>query len=275
MNSDIRILVSFKGHRKRHHLEKLLGSIGATRYLLDLWLTAAQQRPDGHLKDWNAKDIAIAAGYSGKPQKFVDSLLESGFLDKSGEGYCLHDWAEHQPWCCGAPRRSQQAKKAAEERWAGGRQGVEQGATGGGALDNFLSDPKLDRASELSSECKSHALSINEHKPNSDTNNAPSPSPSPIRNLSVSSPLPSPEPEPDPLPPAHAPALVLFRDNIEPLTPYVEKEIMKAVTKYGLTEVNAAIREAAIYKKRSWGYCREVLEGKAARGEVTGGRSEA
>ena len=245
-------------------MEKLLGSIGATRYLVDLWLTAAQQRPDGDLKGWRAKDIAIAAGYPGKPQKFVDSLLESGFLDTDGEGYRLHDWAEHQPWCCGAPRRSQQAQKAAAERWTGGRQGSAQGSTGVDPVDNFLSAPKTEGASEPSSECKSDARSIIEHKPNSDTNNAPSPSPSPIRNLSVTSPLPSPEPEPDSLPPA----LVLFRDNIEPLTPYVEKEIMKAVIKYGLTEVKAAIRETAIYKKRSWGYCKEVLEGKAARGEM-------
>jgi len=251
MNSDIRILVSFKGHRKRHHLEKLLGSIGATRYLLDLWLTAAQQRPDGHLKDWNAKDIAIAAGYSGKPQKFVDSLLESGFLDRDGEGYRLHDWSEHQPWCCGAPRRSEDARKAAEVRWGGGRQAP------AGVVPTPVNTP-----SSPTSECKNHAPSMEGHVPPSVS------SPSPI----LSS--PSPEREPEPLPPTHAPALVLFRDNIEPLTPYVEKEIMKAVIKYGLPEVIAAIREAAIYKKRSWGYCKEVLEGKAARGEVTGGRSE-
>lgn len=245
MNSDIRILVSFKGHRKRHHLERLLGSIGATRYLVDLWLTAAQQRPDGNLKGWDAKDIAIAAGYSGKPQKFVDSLLKSGFLDKDEEGYRLHDWGEHQPWCCGAPRRSEQAQKAAQERWQGRRDTPSESQHRVG-----------DIPSAPNSESRNHAPSINEHMPLSVS------SPSPI----LSS--PSPERDPEPLPLVHAPALVLFKDNIEPLTPYVEKEIMKAVIKYGLTEVEAVIHEAVIFNKRSWGYCREILQGKAARGEI-------
>lgn len=215
MNSDIRIQVSFSGHRKRHHLEKLLGSIRATRYLVDLWLTAAQQRPDGNLEDWNEKDIAIAAGYTGKPQKFVDSLLESGFPDRDGAGYRLHDWAQHQPWCCGAPRRSEQARKAAAERWGQGGQPPDKGSTTPGHTPD-KGRPSLGQTpSTPTSECKNDARSINEHMPLSAS------SPSPNRILSFPNPEPIPQPIPEPEDPGKAlisqlpPAVKSFLEGYE------------------------------------------------------------
>ena len=118
MNNDIRISVSFRGHRKRVKLERILGA-KATGYPLDLWLTVAQQRPDGHLKDWDEIDIALAAGYRRAPSKFVQALCNCGFLEKDGDGYRLHDWEDHQPWACGAEHRSAAARKAAMARWKG------------------------------------------------------------------------------------------------------------------------------------------------------------
>ena len=51
MNTDIRIKVSFRDHRKRKRLRSLLRP-GATDYLLDLWLATAMNHPDGVLAGW-------------------------------------------------------------------------------------------------------------------------------------------------------------------------------------------------------------------------------
>ena len=106
MNTDIRLLISFKGHRKRKRLKMILGE-GYLDYLIDLWLTAAEDRPDGILTGWDEIDIALAAGWEhDNHQKLIDAFMECGFLDKYDEYYCIHDWDEHQGWACGAKARS-------------------------------------------------------------------------------------------------------------------------------------------------------------------------
>ena len=118
MNTDIRLLVSFKNHRKRKRLKMLLGP-GSTDYLIDIWLTAAEDRPDGILTSWDELDIAIAAGWEEDPAALVDALVKTKWIDKDSDGtYLLHDWEEHQGWACGAKARSSAAKKAANIRWA-------------------------------------------------------------------------------------------------------------------------------------------------------------
>lgn len=114
MNSDIRLAISFKGHRKRAKLERLLGDPRALNYLIDLWLTVALDRPEGILIGWDVEDIASAAGYFKKnSQKLVDALIGSGWLDQKDGIYILHDWEEHQGWASGAKVRSESARKAA------------------------------------------------------------------------------------------------------------------------------------------------------------------
>jgi hypothetical protein len=116
LNSDIRLYVSFKGHRKRLKLRRVLGE-SATDYLIDLWLTVAQDRPDGVLTGWDESDIALAAGWEGEPQELVKALIDCRLLDE-GECYSLHDWAEHQPWACNAQQRSDRARRSAMARWS-------------------------------------------------------------------------------------------------------------------------------------------------------------
>ena len=115
-NSDIRISVSFKGHRKRKKLKAIIGP-DATDYLLDLWIATAQNHPGGHLGDMDEFDIALEAGWDGDPKVFVDALVECKLLDKNGYGYILHDWEEHQPWVVHAPERTAKARNAAQARW--------------------------------------------------------------------------------------------------------------------------------------------------------------
>jgi hypothetical protein len=117
MNTDIRISVSFKNHRKRKKLTRILG-IGSDIYLIDLWITVAMDCPEGILFGWDKNDIADSCNWNDDPKILVDALIECNFLEKDSDGnYSIHDWCEHQGWACKAKERSIKAKKAAEARW--------------------------------------------------------------------------------------------------------------------------------------------------------------
>ena len=117
MNKDIRLATSFKGHRKRKKLKRILG-IGAEVYLIDLWLTVAMDCPEGVLVGWDEDDIADACEWGGDPKELVDALIESHWLEKDSDGeYILHDWCEHQGWACNASARSEAARKNILLRW--------------------------------------------------------------------------------------------------------------------------------------------------------------
>ncbi|GAB6096418.1 hypothetical protein JCM14469_26710 [Desulfatiferula olefinivorans] len=118
MNSDIRLSIGFKNHRKRKKLRRLVGD-RADSYLIDLWLTVALDRPDGVLTGWNADDVADSCGWEGEPKMLLDALTESGWIDVAEDGLMVvHDWSEHQSWACKAGLRSELARKAAEKRWS-------------------------------------------------------------------------------------------------------------------------------------------------------------
>lgn len=184
MNTDIRLAVSFRGHRKRKRLRLLLGP-GSTDYLLDLWIATAMNHPDGILTGMDETDIALEAGWEGEPQAFVAALLECRLLEKTEHGYALHDWAEHQAYVVHAEDRKTQAKNAAAKRWAVRTAPVM--PTGCGEHGEGIAASNVSAGSELATG-NAHAKS----------GNAPSPSPIPS---------PSPVPAPDPsLLPSPAPA---------------------------------------------------------------------
>lgn len=116
MNTDIRVAVSFLRHRKRLKLRVLLGP-GSTDYLLNLWINTAMNHPSGDLAGMSNLDVALEAGWEDDPDKFINALKESVFLDGEEGAYKLHDWAEHQPWVVGAKARSDHGKKAVTARW--------------------------------------------------------------------------------------------------------------------------------------------------------------
>lgn len=99
---------------------------GSTDYLIDLWITVAEDRPDGILSDWDEIDIALAAGWEGEPETLVSALLDSKWLDKSDDGYYhLHDWHDHQGWACGATERQEKARVNALIKHHGRQRGLE------------------------------------------------------------------------------------------------------------------------------------------------------
>lgn len=105
MNSDIRLSLSFRHHRKRKRLIHRLGSDGIIS-LIDLWCMTAEQYPDGCLKGYTKEDVEIDAGWSGEPGNFFDAIIDIGFLDKSKKGFCLHNWHKHQVWVSKSEERS-------------------------------------------------------------------------------------------------------------------------------------------------------------------------
>ena len=118
MSSDIRLAISFRGHRKRKRLRLLLGP-GSTDYLIDLWIATAMNHPNGILEGMDETDIALEAGWEGEDaQKLVFALLECGFLEKNESGtYLLHDWEDHQGYVIHSEQRKTQARNAAAARW--------------------------------------------------------------------------------------------------------------------------------------------------------------
>lgn len=66
--------------------------------LVCLWLWALDNAEDGLLDDVSNRTIACVCGFpEKKAQKLVDSLFETGFLDKDEERNCyvIHDWNEY------------------------------------------------------------------------------------------------------------------------------------------------------------------------------------
>lgn len=117
MNTDIRLLTSFKGHRKRIKLYRMLGP-DAVLALIDLWLTIAQDAPDGDISKWTDEDIGIASGWAGDAAAYANALIACGWIERNEDGiFKIHDWQEHQIWASKAKQRSEAARVAAEYRW--------------------------------------------------------------------------------------------------------------------------------------------------------------
>ena len=109
MTEDIRISLSFKDNRKRKKLFKKLGAAGVLS-LIDLWISVAENRPDGILKDYNEDDIEIDANWDGEPGEFVKALIDCRFLDVDESGFKMHNWRDRQSWVFGSGDRSDKAR---------------------------------------------------------------------------------------------------------------------------------------------------------------------
>lgn len=117
MNTDIRISVSFKGHRKRKKLKMYLECESAVDYLIDFWISVATDRPSGELNGLDNLDLALMAGWNGDPDEFVGAMIKAGFIDDTEVGLFVHDWPEHNGYASAAKERSDAARRAAKARW--------------------------------------------------------------------------------------------------------------------------------------------------------------
>lgn len=182
MTKDIRIAFSFLDHRKRRKLRQLLGP-GSTDYLLNLWLSTAMNHPDGVLGGMDEGDVALEAHWDGDANTFVQAMLDAGFLDKTDNGYALHDWREHQGFVIHAHERQEKARKAADARWH--KKNAATCNADGNASNQ--SQNAVSNAQEQTGNAGGNASSVLSNAP------SPIPSPSPIPNP-VPNPIPSPNP---------------------------------------------------------------------------------
>lgn len=193
MNTDIRLLLSFRNHPKTKKLRLKLGDAGPLGFIY-LLMFVAESKPDGILDGMDEDDIALAADYRGDPDEFVETLVAVRLLDRVEGGFGIHDWQDNNPWAAGAEARSEKARKAAEARHGRGRQGkTEKGNTkdSGQSYGNLGEFPSTENQTLTP---KNHAPSTNEQsneqdlaKQQAQSSIAPSPSPSPY-------PKPSPYP---------------------------------------------------------------------------------
>ena len=119
---DIRLALDVFEHPKTRELndifDELENNLGAVAVLswLRLIIHAARNAPDGHLKV-TTRRLATAARWPGDREHFADALIEVGLLERTDEGFRLHDFTDHQPWVVNSAERVKKAKKAAAARY--------------------------------------------------------------------------------------------------------------------------------------------------------------
>ncbi len=65
-------------------------------HLCMFWLWCIDYATDGSLDRMTEQDIADAAGWTGDPEKFLDSMRQAGFIDVDEDGVSIvHDWDDY------------------------------------------------------------------------------------------------------------------------------------------------------------------------------------
>jgi hypothetical protein len=60
-----------------------------------LWHFTAHHAPDGRVGKYPPGVVAASIGHSGDPLRLFQALEECGWLDQTGRGWVVHDWADH------------------------------------------------------------------------------------------------------------------------------------------------------------------------------------
>ena len=101
-------------HIKTLRLIALLGH-DADALPMRLWLHCGMHHPEtGELEGYTVREIESIIRWRGKRGAAVRALLRTGFLDRSPNGYRVHNWLRHQGHLAVLKRRS---LKANEARW--------------------------------------------------------------------------------------------------------------------------------------------------------------
>jgi hypothetical protein len=111
MNSDFRISVDFWQHPKTKKLIRRLG-LEAVRSLQILWAWTASNRPSGSLAGMDEEDVELAADWGGEIGALIKAFMDLHWLDKTEDGYILHDWQANNPWAADADFRADKARLA-------------------------------------------------------------------------------------------------------------------------------------------------------------------
>lgn len=117
MPDTINVNKGFFTHPKTVRLVTLAG-LGADARLIQLWTYIAEYRPEtGGFEEWTPDEVETAANWKGERGIFVNVLIGCKFMHQVGNGFFMHDWAEHQPHLVKYAKVSSERKRAANERW--------------------------------------------------------------------------------------------------------------------------------------------------------------
>ena len=104
-------------HPKTKKLARLLGVSlpAAVGHLHYLWWWALDFAQDGTLGKYDAADIADARQWDGDADHLIDALLSAGYIDDTGSGLVIHDWAEYAGKLLERRAKDRARKRAAAE----------------------------------------------------------------------------------------------------------------------------------------------------------------
>jgi DnaD/phage-associated family protein len=103
------------GHRKTRRVKSVLGIDTATAvgHLCLLWLWAIDNAEDGSIGGMLNQEIADVCEYTGDADRFVDALVEAGYLVRTGNDLIIHDWVDY----CGRLMDKREKNRIRQQRF--------------------------------------------------------------------------------------------------------------------------------------------------------------
>jgi len=89
-------------------------------YILRLWAYTAVHKTKGIRTGMDASDIAVAAGWPGEADKFLEKMIFLGWIEphpKKDKVFQIHNWKQHNLWVFRTKERSEEARMRANVRW--------------------------------------------------------------------------------------------------------------------------------------------------------------
>tara|TARA_Y100000114_G_C11761036_1_gene329748 strand:+ start:961 stop:1809 length:849 start_codon:yes stop_codon:yes gene_type:complete len=127
----LRLEASFGRHPKTRRLARRLGLdlLQVRGLLVGLWVWALEFAPDGDLRSFDAEAIAEGCGWldvapEGDPGALVAELESVGLLDRTGDGWVVHDWMEYAGSLKAAQAQREKRRRKAERGQSSDRTGT-------------------------------------------------------------------------------------------------------------------------------------------------------
>lgn len=112
--ADLNLDLNYLDHPKTMRLVSMLGA-DAELLPIRLWIFVAKYHAEnGALSGYSEAEIEARIKWRGKAGQALEALVACRFLDRTEDGFAVHDWLNHQGHIDAFKKRSQ---KAAATRW--------------------------------------------------------------------------------------------------------------------------------------------------------------
>jgi hypothetical protein len=111
--SSLNLDLNYFDHQKAMRLESILGN-GSDVLPIRLWAYTGRQSPEHGCLKMLETEIERVCRWWGKKGAMVSAMIETGFLERDGDFYQVHDWLDHSGHLATFKKR---AIKAARKRW--------------------------------------------------------------------------------------------------------------------------------------------------------------